>query len=673
MNGRRWDGAVDVTPAGGATAANASSRRGWAWWVGVGAAALAIWAVLTWPLSLRLGDFQHWEGGLPGKATVADASVQVGDHLQNVFIYSVVIDNVRELREPFLDLREGAAGPTPLRTTSLNLPWTPVIAALWPLTGLPVAYNLTLAISTIATALTAYGLLRRHTRWPLLAAAGALLYAAAPHRMWQLVGHFNAVQWWAFPALLWAYEATMQRWHTSKTTSKTTSTRGHSDTATAASSGNSTGVDGSDTAGSGVDGGGVDGSGVAGSHPALSRPSRWRGPTGWATPAAILAATALTVGLSGEFHLALYVAALLPFLAAYALLAARRTRTHLPWPPATILVVSAAGVAAYCLAAFDYVFNGNVDGGNGSWNEVTKYAIGPTALVRTKFGVHGEGLVYVGWIVMLLALAGTLSTLAAWRRVQRALPYALLLPIAAFFTFGPHLTFGSFQPYRFLFEQISFLSYQRVPQRLMVVTALLLVIMAVVAADQLGGLRWRRLAGRLPAAAVLWRSPAAARRLGAALTVALTLVILVDYRFADAIIYPGEADNQVIERLAADGDAAGPILGLPMLGKATHYNAANTYIAALSNRRGLSAYNQTPAPWLTQRVATLQPLNKGQVTGEALVVLRETGTRQVVVTNVAGVYGEGEWRATVNSLVTSGYFRLVATDAPLALLELTSP
>ena len=59
--------------------------------------------------------------------------------------------------------------------------------------------------------MAAFAWLRRHTRWQLLAAAGALAYACTPHRMFQLTSHFNAVMWWAFPAALLAFEVMLER------------------------------------------------------------------------------------------------------------------------------------------------------------------------------------------------------------------------------------------------------------------------------------------------------------------------------------------------------------------------------------------------------------------------------------------------------------------------------
>ncbi|HZB59194.1 MAG TPA: hypothetical protein VFA73_08410, partial [Actinomycetota bacterium] len=115
-------------------------------WVAVTVAGLAAFVVLSWPLALHPDhlwtmagnrgvaaepNFQHRPGGMHG-----------GDHLQNVFIQSVIVDNLRSLRSPYLDLREGAAGPAPLKTTSLDVPWTALLAVAWPVIGLVPAYNL---------------------------------------------------------------------------------------------------------------------------------------------------------------------------------------------------------------------------------------------------------------------------------------------------------------------------------------------------------------------------------------------------------------------------------------------------------------------------------------------------------------------------------------------------
>jgi hypothetical protein len=563
-------------------------------WVAVALASLAAFVVLTWPLALHPDHFWTMTGNRGVAAepnfVTRPGAMRGGDHLQTAFIQSVVVDNLRELRSPYLDLREGVAGPVALQTTSLDVPWTAVLAVAWPLAGLVPAYNLTLALSSVVTGLAAFGWLRRHTRWPLLAAAGGLAYACMPHRMFQLTSHFNAVMWWAFPAALLAFEVMLERRRAGR---------------------------------------------------------RW----GW--PAAGLAAVTLTVAISGEFHLILYLAGLLGFLVAWTLVAGLVGRGRVPWGPLAAVVATLGVACGYVLLVFQAVFKGSVAGENGSWQQVALYSPSSIwAMVRKTFGTQGEGLVYVGW--PLLVLAG-LGLVAVASRRRAGLAYAVLAVPLVVLTHGARAEVGGIGLYRFLFDHLPFLSLQRVPERLMVMTALVLVFLAVSALDVAGEL----LAGRGRAAVAA----------GLALTLG-TVLLLADYRVSRNRLEPDRADNRVVAALRSAGDGAGPVLGLPILPQAVTWNSASTYVGAQSRRRTLNAYNQTPAPWLAERVARLDPLNRGQSDPGAVEVLRQTGTRQVVVVDEPRVFAPGEWQATVDRLVASGRFRLAARDGPLALLEL---
>jgi hypothetical protein len=565
--------------------------------IAVAVATLAAFVVLSWPLALHPDhfwtmagnrevaaepNFQHRPGGMHG-----------GDHLQNVFIQSVVVDNVRALRSPYLDLREGTAGPAPLKTTSLDVPWTALLAVARPVTGLVPAYNLGLALSSVLTGLAAFAWLRRHTRWPLLAAAGALAYACTPNRMFQLTGHFNAVMWWAFPAALLAFEVMIERRRAGR---------------------------------------------------------RW----GW--PAAGLAAITLTVAVSGEFHLILYLTGLLAYLVVWTLVASLARRVRVPWGPLAAVVATLGVACAYVLGVFQAVFKGSVAGENGSWQQVVLYSPSSVwALVRKSFGTQGEGLIYIGWPLAVLAGLGLVAVLV---RRRATLAYAVLAVPLVVLTYGARADIGGVHVYRFLFDHLPFLSLQRVPERLMVVTALVLVLLAVSALDVAGEL----LAGRR-------RALVAA---GVVLCLA-TVALLADYRVSRNRLEPDRADSRVVAALRTAGDDAGPVLGVPIMGQAVTWNSSTTYLGAQSRRRTLNAYNQTPAPWLAERVARLEPLNRGQADPAALEALRQTGTRQVVVIDEPRVFAPGEWQRTVDRLVASGRFRLVTRDGPLALLELAGP
>jgi hypothetical protein len=612
------------------------------WWVAalITATVATLW--ITWPLALHMT--QLWSVKLPGSQQLAapppDAFAGT-DALQTMHVNRVVIDDVLHLREPFLDPKSGVAGPGPLRTTSLDLPWTPVVALLLPLAGLVAAYNTTLLLSSVLTVLCAFGFLRRHTRFPLLALAGALLYAFVPGRVFQLSLHFNAVMWWAFPAAAWALEAMLER------------------------------------------------------H---GQGRRWLGPGAW------LAAVILTVGLSGEYHHALYLSGMVGFLVVWWLVAARLRRRPVPVGPALLAIGSVAAADVYVLGSFKWVFGGGVAGENGQYAEALRYAPnGLLALVRKHPGELGEGLVYLGLPVALLALAGLVVALA--RRAGEA-AYAVLLVPVLFLTFGPAADHAlaralravglpAADPYRRIFETVPFLQLQRVSARLLVLAALLLVLLAVIAVDAvarsaLGSGQPAREAAPpppdpaesafeveepapLPAPPPVRRRPSILAALGVLLLVVATVWTLNDYRILRTVLRPAYTDNQVVVALQAAGDRAGPFLGLPVYRQTYPWNAASTYLASQTGRRVLNAYNQSSTSWLNARADALAPLNDGRVDAGAVATLRATGTRQVVVINESHVYCcDKDWRAVVDQLVGSGQFRLVVEDTPFALLELRS-
>jgi hypothetical protein len=374
----------------------------------------------------------------------------------------------------------------------------------------------------------------------------------------------------------------------------------------------------------------------------------------WGWPALAVAAVAVLVAVSGEYHLVLYLTALLGFLAAYALASARPGGRPVPWAPAAVVGAGVALAMAYTLVVFGYVFRGDVQGGNGDYGEVLKFAPGSVLwLVRREQARLGEGMVYVGWVVVALAAVGLVAALVGRGRARAARPYAVLAVPLLFLTLGPAADLGPFRPYRFLAEHLSVVALQRVPQRLMVLTSLVLVLLAVCALD----LAAERLLAARPRLA-----PVAAVAL-----LAGTALLLGDYVVARNVVMDNLADNRVVTALRAAGDRAGPILGVPVREQVS----ATSYVAALSRRRALNAYNQTPAPWLNERMRRLQPISRGRAGPAALAVLRATGTTQVVVINEPHVYRPGQWRRVVDRLVASGRFRLVLTDGPFALLELT--
>ena len=314
----------------------------------------------------------------------------------------------------------------------------------------------------------------------------------------------------------------------------------------------------------------------------------------------------------------------------------------------------ALGVA-YTLVVFAYVFRGgDVQGGNGDYGEVLRLAPGSALwLVRRDLATLGEGMVYVGWAVVALAAAGLVAALVGRGRARDARPYAVLAVPLLVLTLGPAADLGPVRPYRFLAEHVSAVGLQRVPQRLMVLTSLVLVLLAVCALD-------------LAAERLLAARPRLAPVAAAAL-LAGTVLLLNDYVVARNVVMEDVVDNRVVTALRAAGDQAGPILGVPVREQVS----AATYVAALSRRRALNAYNQTPAPWQDERMRQLGPIGAGRVDPADMEILRATGTTQLVVINEPHIYKPGRWRTVIDRLVASGHFRLVTADGPFALLEVT--
>jgi hypothetical protein len=594
-----------------------AQRHRTSWWMAALLVSVVATLWITWPMPIHMT--QLWSVRLPGSAQLDAPPPEAfsgNDALQTMHVNRAVIDDALHLREPFLDLASGVGGPEPLRTTSLDVPWTPVMALILPFAGLVAAYNATLLLSTVATALLAFGFLRRHTRFPLLALAGAVLYAFVPGRVFQLSLHFNAVMWWAFPAAAWALEAMLERHLQGR---------------------------------------------------------RWLGAGGW-----LAAVVVVLVGLSGEYHHVLYLSGMVGFLVVWWLVAAALRHRPLPLGPAALAAASVVAADAYVLASFRWVFGGGVAGENGQYAEAVRYAPrGLLTLIEKNPGELGEGLVYLGLPVALLALAGAVVALA--RRRGEAAYVALALPVL-FLTFGPAADRaldralravglpGGAEPYRWIFETVPFLQLQRVSARLLVLAALLLILLAVIALDAAG----ERLLGPAGDGAGSLRPRGMAAFLAVAL-LAGSVWALNDYRIFRTVLRPAHTGNAVVTALESSGDRAGPFLGLPVLGQTVPWNAASTYLASQTGRRTLNAYNQSSLRWLDERSAALAPLNQGEATPAALSVLRATGTRQVVVIDESHVYCCGkDWHQVVERLVDSGQFRLVVDDAPFALLELRS-
>src|SRR4029453_6978306 len=172
------------------------------------------------------------------------------------------------------------------------------------------------------------------------------------------------------------------------------------------------------------------------------------------------------VAVGGEYHLILYLTGLLSYLVIWTLAAALARRRGVPWGPLATVVVTLGGACGYVLGAFPSVFQGSVAGENGSWGQAALYSPASLwAMTRKSFGTQGEGLIYVGLPLLVLAALGLVAVLV---RRRAALAYAVLAVPRVVLPYGARAAVAGIPLSRFLFDHLPFLSFQRVPERLMV-------------------------------------------------------------------------------------------------------------------------------------------------------------------------------------------------------------
>jgi hypothetical protein len=187
---------------------------------------------------------------------------------------------------------------------------------------------------------------------------------------------------------------------------------------------------------------------------------------GWLAIAALA-----SIPLSGQVHLALGA---IPFVAAYATV---RGRTRVGLVAAGIAV--AAGLLVYAVA-----IRGTVGAGGRSFAQVERYSAEPLDLVA-RHARHGlESLVFLGWLLPVLAVAGVV--LARDRRLAAVLAAGVVVPVV--------LALGSHTPlYEPLWHVVPGLRHTRVPERLLPVACLSLAALAAIAVARVPW-RWAPLA-----------------------------------------------------------------------------------------------------------------------------------------------------------------------------------
>jgi len=269
----------------------------------------------------------------------------------------------------------------------------------------------------------------------------------------------------------------------------------------------------------------------------------------------LLAGGALaSIPLSGQLHLALGA---IPFFAAYALV-------RMPWGALLAIPALGAGLIADALAVR------NTTGANGRrFRQVEHYsASAPDFLSRHTHML--EGIVYVGWTVAALAVAG-LVALILRRRWGMALVLGLGALIPILFALG-----GNMPGYHFIWAHVPGLGNTRVPERMMPIACLALAGLAAVAVSRL---RWP----------------------GVALIVAVALV--VDLRLGAFHEGAADPDQPVYTALR---HTPGRILEIPVFDSGSQSASVYLYYLMQAPHEHPSGYSTTAPLAADRRIRQLQ-------------------------------------------------------------------
>lgn len=266
-------------------------------------------------------------------------------------------------------------------------------------------------------------------------------------------------------------------------------------------------------------------------------------------------AALVSIPLSGQLHLALGA---IPFFAAYALV-------RMPW--AALLAVPALGAG---LIADRLAVRGTTGGSGRRFGQVEHYSASvPDFLSRNRHML--EGIVYVGWTVAVLAVAG-LVLLIVRRRWGMALVLGLGALIPILFALG-----GNLPGYEFIWAHVPGLRNTRVPERMMPIACLALAGLLAVAVSRL-------------------------RRPGVAAIV--VVLLLVDLRFG--MFHPTGADPHNAVYAALQKHSPGRLLELPVFDSGSQAASVYLYYLMQAPHEHPSGYSTTAPVAADRRLSQLQ-------------------------------------------------------------------
>jgi hypothetical protein len=270
---------------------------------------------------------------------------------------------------------------------------------------------------------------------------------------------------------------------------------------------------------------------------------------------ALVALATVSIPLSGQLHLALGA---VPFLLAYA--AVRFDRIPFAWTLGGALAAAGIGLLVrYTLIA------GSAEESGRSAAELRRYSAEPVDFLDRWHKAASEEFVYLGWLVVGLALAGLVLLARSRRGLGLLLGIAVVVPIL--FALGANLP-----GYEAVWQRFPPLHFTRVPERLLPVAVLALAALAAFAC-----------------AAIAARADPRAAPVLAALTVLLALDLLV-FPFSATAADPDNAAYAELEQAPP-----GRVLELPLFGPGQHYGSVYDYYRLQAPREHPTGYS-TLAP-----------------------------------------------------------------------------
>ena len=263
----------------------------------------------------------------------------------------------------------------------------------------------------------------------------------------------------------------------------------------------------------------------------------------------------VSIPLSGQLHLALGA---IPFFAAYALV-------RLPWAALLAVPALGAGLLADALAV-----SGTTGASGRQFRQVEHYSASvPDFLSRDTHAL--EGIVYIGWTVAVLAVAG-LVALILRRRWGMALVLGLGALIPILFSLG-----GNMPGYHFIWQHVPGLRNTRVPERMMPIACLALAALVAVAVSRM---RW-------PGVAVI-----------------VALLLLVDLRMG--LFHETAADPHNPAYAALRQDSPGRLLELPVFEAGSQSASVYLYYLMQAPHEHPSGYSTTAPLAADRRLRQLQ-------------------------------------------------------------------